>query len=233
MDDLALQNPRLGFEFASRRETRHNFRSDAGSWRIDIKRVERVGEGYMRLIHAVLFVLLLVAGLIGWVLVSPEPPMSTGGPHPDITGMSVGGDGSARVSSIFWSGFALLALFVVLVHLLVALSVSKHNRTALFWLLLTGTGVVSLGVYWGLFSSYGHFLETGETAYFLGFPAASAWMMFGIWLSGALLAVLYVVGFRRFVFSAEDEAAFDLLEAQANQLHSSRQSLPDLHDRTI
>ncbi len=187
----------------------------------------------MRLIHVLLLVLLLIAGLIGWVLISPEPAMSTGGPHPTVAGMDVGGDGLARVEPIFVLGFLLLALFVILVHLLVALSVSQRNRTTVFWLLLSGTGLVSLWVYWRLFSSYTHFLETGETEFFLGFPVASAWMMFGIWLSGALFAVIYVIGFRRFVFTAEDEAAYDLLESEANQRRTSRRSLPDLHDRNV
>ncbi|MCZ6619504.1 MAG: hypothetical protein O7E57_15385 [Gammaproteobacteria bacterium] len=180
----------------------------------------------MRLIHVVLFVLLLIAGLIGWILVSPEPPMSTGGPHPEISGMSVGGDGLARVERIFWLGFVLQVLFVILIHLLVALGVASHNRTAAFWMSLAGAGLVSLWVCWKIFSSYAQFLETGETGYFLGFPIASAWMMFGIWLSGALLAVIYVVGFRRFVFTVEDEAAFELLEAQARRTSRPTPPLP-------
>ena len=176
----------------------------------------------MRLIHVVLLVLLLIVGLIGWILVSPEPPMSTGSPHPEIAGMSVGGDGLVRMGPIFFPGFTLQALFVILIHLLVALSVAERNRSALFWISLCCAGLVSMWVCWKIFSSYAQFLETGETDYFLGFPVASAWMMFGIWLSGVLLAVIYVVGFRRFVFTVEDEAAYDLLEAEAQLQRSSR-----------
>ncbi|MCZ6643878.1 MAG: hypothetical protein O7G86_18070 [Gammaproteobacteria bacterium] len=186
----------------------------------------------MRLIHVVLVVLLLIAGLIGWIAVSVEPPMSTGGPHPDIEGMSIGGDGLARLGPIFSMGFALQALFVVLVHLLVALSVAERNRTAVFWTSLAGAGLVSLWVCWKIFSSYAGFLETGETGYFLGFPIASAWMMFGIWLSGALLAVIYVVGFRRFVFTLEDEAAYDLLEAEARTQRASPPASPNSAGRS-
>ena len=181
----------------------------------------------MRLIYVVLLVLLLIAGLIGWIMVSPEPPLSTGGPHPEIAGMSVGGDGLARMGPIFSVGFALQALFVILIHLLVALGVAERNRSATFWVSLSGAGLVSLWVCWKIFSSYAQFLETGETGYFLGFPIASAWMMFGIWLSGALLAVIYVVGFRRFVFTVEDEAAYDLLEAEALRSRTSQQIPPD------
>ena len=186
----------------------------------------------MRLIHVVLLVLLLIAGLIGWILVSPEPPMSTGGPHPEIAGMSVGGDGLARLGPIFSHGFALLALFVILIHLLVALSVAERNRSTIFWMSLAAAGLVSLWVCWKIFTSYAEFLATGETGYFLGFPIASAWMMFGIWLSGALLAVIYVVGFRRFVFTAEDEAAYDLLETQAQQQRALPPTPSHLPERT-
>ncbi len=182
----------------------------------------------MRLIHIVLVVLLLIGGLIGWILVSPEPPMSTGGPHPDIEGMNIGGDGLARLGPIFSLGFTLQALFVILIHLLVALSVAERNRTSGFWMSLVGAGLVSMWVCWKIFSSYAEFLETGVTGYFLGFPIASAWMMFGIWLAGALLAIIYVVGFRRFVFTLEDEAAYDLLEAEAETRRASSPESPHL-----
>lgn len=181
-------------------------------------------HNFMRLIQVVLLVLLLIAGLIGWILVSPEPPMSTGGPHPEIAGMSIGGDGLTRLGPIFSLGFALQVLFVLLVHLLVALGVAERNRTTTFWVSLTGAGLVSLWVCWKIFSGYAAFLDTGETDYFLGFPVASAWMMFGIWFGGALLAVIYVVGFRRFVYTAEDEAAYDLLEAEAERERASELS---------
>ena len=63
------------------------------------------------------------------------------------------------------------------------------------------TGVV---VY-RLFTSYSAYLTTGKLNSFLGFPGPTAWMIYGLWAGGALFAVLYVVGFRKFIYTAEDE----------------------------
>jgi hypothetical protein len=72
-------------------------------------------------------------------------------------------------------------------------------------------------IWWQMFSSHQQFLETGETGYFLGFPTATAWQVYGTWLCAIPLIILYSVGFRHFVFSEEDEAKFQaLLEESRN-----------------
>jgi hypothetical protein len=40
-------------------------------------------------------------------------------------------------------------------------------------------------------------------------------MLFGVWSSGALFCLIYIIGFRRFVFTAEDEAAYEALRARS------------------
>jgi len=43
----------------------------------------------------------------------------------------------------------------------------------------------------------------------LGFPEPSAWMIYGVWSGGALFTLFYVVGFRKFFFTHEEERDFE------------------------
>jgi hypothetical protein len=40
-------------------------------------------------------------------------------------------------------------------------------------------------------------------------------MLYGVWISGMVLAGIYVFGFRRYIFSREDEAEYEALRAEA------------------
>jgi len=42
-------------------------------------------------------------------------------------------------------------------------------------------------------------------------------MIFGIWLTGIGLLLLYVLGFRRFVFSEQDEAEYEAILAESTK----------------
>jgi hypothetical protein len=66
-----------------------------------------------------------------------------------------------------------------------------------------------------MYLSYLDFLRSGETAFVLSFPIATSWMLYGVWVSGMVLAGIYVFGFRRYIFSLEDEAEYEALRAQA------------------
>ena len=68
---------------------------------------------------------------------------------------------------------------------------------------------MSIGVWWGMYESYVEYLRSGETALVFGYPLPTALALFGVPLGGALLCLLYVLGFRRFVYTAEDEAAYE------------------------
>ena len=49
------------------------------------------------------------------------------------------------------------------------------------------------------------YLSTGALRYILGFPEPTAWMIYGLWGGGALLAIVYVVEFRKIIYTEEDE----------------------------
>ena len=47
----------------------------------------------------------------------------------------------------------------------------------------------------------------------MGFPVATAWQVYGTWLGAIPLIILYTVGFRKFIFTEEDERKYEQLLA--------------------
>ena len=176
--------------------------------------------------YLIFALVLAMLGMLVWIMLLPEPAMSTGGPHPDLVQMNVGGDGLARLGDaaaiLFW--LQVTAQFFMV--LLIVLSVNEAKRTALFWSAIGAILLLSLGVWTALYLSYLGYLATAETGYLFGFPTATSVMLFGIWGTGATLCLLYVAGFRRFIFSEEDEAAFEDLLAAAHTAENPDDRLP-------
>ncbi|MCK4990209.1 MAG: hypothetical protein KAS29_06970, partial [Bacteroidales bacterium] len=68
-------------------------------------------------------------------------------------------------------------------------------------------------VWYQVFDSYMNYLSSGTLSYILGFPEPTAWMIYGLWGGGALLAVAYVVEFRNIIYTKEDEETLkDIVE---------------------
>lgn len=173
----------------------------------------------MPVVIPILLVLVLLWALLLVVAVQPEPSVPNSQPHPDIDGMMAGGDGLARLADIGLPAFSLQAAILILVVLMIALGVSRRYRTLPFWLGLAATAILFLFVWSRIYLGHQHFLGTGEVHYVLGFPAPTAWAGYGIWASGLALLVLYLVGFRKFIYTHEDEAEFDRL---VRELRSGR-----------
>lgn len=165
----------------------------------------------MSIVIPILLVLALLWALLVLVAVQPEPPVPNSLPHPDIDGMMAGSDGLARLAEIGLPAFSLQAATLVLVVLMIALGVSRRYRTLPFWLGLAATAILFLFVWSRIFLGHQLFLNTGEFQYVLGFPAPTAWVGYGIWASGLALLLLYVLGFRKFIYTHEDEAEFERL----------------------
>jgi hypothetical protein len=171
----------------------------------------------VRLIHGILLLLLGILGLLVILLLTGDPPAATGAPHAGFPGMSSGGDGLARLGGLGWVMCLIQVLTLLLIHGLIALSITERHRSPLFWLLLGLCAFVSLAVWLGMYVSYIQFLETGDTGFVFGYPLSSALALFGVFLGGSLLCVLYIWGFRRFIYPEADEAAYEALRASAER----------------
>ncbi len=170
-----------------------------------------------------LAIAILVTGIIECLILvaialAPVAEGAAGLAHPELPGVMMGGDGAARLADISSLGFAFQVVVLVQCHLLIALGVGGPKTNASMLIALTACLGVALFVWWNLFGAYQHYLETGETGYVAGFPTATAWQVYAIWLGGLSLVALYVVGFRRFIWSEEDEAQFQqLVESHKQQ----------------
>ena len=145
--------------------------------------------------------LFLIAGL-------PEQVGATGWAHPDVINMRSGGDGAARFVQIGLYAFLLHAAALLMLLVLVVLGITERRRSTSLYIWLSVIGVLMLGNWWLIYSSYLAYLVDGEVNYFLGFPVSSAWMIYGSWISGGSLVPLYVFGFDKFVFGKEEEAEY-------------------------
>jgi hypothetical protein len=131
--------------------------------------------------------------------------------------MSSGGDGLARLDGKGWLMCLIQVLTILLIHALVALGVSERRRSRTFWLLLGACTSLSLAIWLGLYLSYIHYLETGSTSVVFGYPLPTALTLLGVFSGGSCLCVLYIWGFRRFIYPEADEAAYEALRAAAGR----------------
>jgi hypothetical protein len=175
-------------------------------------------ESKKREIYVVLALLLVLAIFLGISLLKPMPVSPSGTPHSEINGMRIGGDGAARFKGFETTAFVLFAASFILFSTLIVTSVSKRNRSASFWFWLVLITLLVLFVWYRVFDSYTDYLSTGDLRFFLGFPEPTAWMIFGLWGGGALFALLYVLGFRRFIYTKHDEETLkDIIEEYAKE----------------
>jgi hypothetical protein len=146
-----------------------------------------------------------------------EPVVDAGGAaHPEFPGMQVGGDGAARLEYIGTLGFVFQCLLLTQIVLLSMLGVSERYRTIEFRCYMGGSLGIMWIVAWQMYSGHLEYLETGNTGYFMGFPVATAWQMYGTWLSGIPLILIYSLGYRKYIYTPEDEEKFNQLLSEKN-----------------
>lgn len=171
----------------------------------------------MRLIHVILALLLAIFGLLVVLLLAGDPAGATGQPHEQFSAMTVGGDGLARLGGMGWAMFAIQVLTILLIHSLIAFGINQRHRDSIFWVLLGSSMVISLVVWIVMYFSYIEFLQTGASTLVVGYPLPTALAIFGVFIGGSYLCVIYIWGFRRFVYTQADEASYEALRASAEQ----------------
>ena len=165
-----------------------------------------------KIIIAIIFVTCLIMGALLLFIMNAEIVTNGGGiKHEIFAGMSIGGDGLERLRYTGTPSYTFGGLLIFLIVMLCLLGIPPRKRDLHLCLFLLLTLIFSLTVWYQMINSHLRYLETGVTGYFMGFPTASAWQMYGIWLSSAPLIFLYSIGFRRYVFSDSDEKEFDTL----------------------
>lgn len=169
-----------------------------------------------RQLIVVIFALCAAMALILSLILIAEPVSGAGGSaHPLFAGMRNGGDGLARLQHIGALGYAFQALLLALIIALSMLGVSERHRSARLRAYMIATLAFSLFILWRMVTTHLQFLHSGETQFFMGFPAPTAWAIYGVWAGAVPLMLIYVIGFRQYIYTAEDEAEFAALLAES------------------
>lgn len=152
-----------------------------------------------------------MAAILLAIILAENVPNSGGVAHPDLPGLQIGGDGAARMENIGTLGLAFHFLLLVQIVLLSVLGISERYRSIELLACMGGSLALMLLVAWQMYSGHQQFLETGETDYFLGFPTATAWATYGTWLAAIPHVVIYTWGFRKYIYTPEDQQKYEAL----------------------
>lgn len=175
-------------------------------------------------LFAVFILSVLIAFTMIMMLLAEQVPNSAGFAHGVFAGMNQGGDGETRLANIALWAFSFECLLYALIVALCALGVPAQRRDKRLYILLAGCFLFMLLVWWQMYFGHQRFLDSGETNYFMGFPSATAWQLYGTWLSGIPLMLIYCIWFKDYVFSDADEEKFAaLLAKQSNHSASTAQ----------
>ena len=158
---------------------------------------------------------LVLAGLLGVALMTPEPPGGHGTLHPEYTSMLSGGQGHERHGPILplaWAiGTVQILLFVALMLMGLRRRDGLPKGLAKPFLLST---LAYLAAWTAVILAYGAYMRQTSHGLWLALPAPTALMLYVLWPVPIAFALIYVFGFRRFVLSEEDQEAFQELVAR-------------------
>lgn len=162
-------------------------------------------------VAGILVTFLVATVLLISVVMVEEPANSRGEVHSEIQSMRQGGDAASRNTDIFSQVWGLGLSMIVMYALFMSLGVSPQRRDRCLALYL-GCATLFVGATWSaLMVTYRDSWTGVMPPTFLGFPIPSAWMLYGMWASPLLFIAIYWFGFRRWIFTVEDENRYEAL----------------------
>jgi hypothetical protein len=158
------------------------------------------------------FVFAIAVGLAATVVVAvalTERPQVRSTDHPNFAGMQQSGSNAVPETTLLWVGWSFGALQITFFAAMLALG--ARNRRGLRGLSgpLIAASLVYLAIWSALVLTYRGQLNVEDPALFLGFPVATAWMLFALWPCPLIFTLYYVIGFDRWIATPEDLAELD------------------------
>lgn len=153
-----------------------------------------------------LALLAVVAG--AWFVGPPEDAPASAIAHPTIEHMTAGGPGEAKHAKVFSLGVAFGVLEILLFSVCLALGASRKGRVGRIGIAIAIGAALHVISFLAIVISYRAYLNGHETLY-LGLPAPTAFMMYGIWWVPMYFILLYIIAFDRYVFSDADLQKFN------------------------
>lgn len=176
----------------------------------------------MNIERLILFWLVMMCLIVGLALTTPEPAGGHGALHEGHVAMFKGSPSPPpeRILILGWLfGLSLVGFFVTCMMLGVTHS---PNRSPMRLYFLFGTGaLLYAGVVTMMVWSDRAAVRSGEVVFLGWFPAATSWMLFGMWFAPLVFVAAYMIGFRRWILPPESLSRFDELVAANREQDSS------------
>ena len=164
------------------------------------------------------------------ILATPQADNSHGVSHVRIPEMLQGDDGLERHQDLLIVGWLLGSIIIAaFVSLLIFGARSKHPSPVRTVSFLVG-GLIYEAVFAVMCRTYAELLHTGSSDFLGPFPAATTWLVFGIWSVPTYFVVLYVVAFPAWIHSPEEERQFQKLLAECDRKRGSYNDRQDVQD---
>jgi len=174
-----------------------------------------MSRAVFRLLLGLLVALLLTLGVS---LLMPASTQPTAQVHPVAPSLLQSTGGLAEHPATLWLGYVMGLLMIGIMAVAVWIGLRKRDRATPLnrWMRAAFVGYAL--VFTALTVTYASYTGDPETAFFGGFPAPTAWMIYGMWLFPLLFVGLYMALFDRWVLTEDDLARFqELVEAKRQQ----------------
>ena len=142
---------------------------------------------------------------VGWTARLPDQSVD----HPEFASMQQSGSDAVPDTALLWIGWSFGALQIAFFAAMLALGARSRRGLRGLGGPLIAACLVYLAIWSVLVLTYGGQANVEDPALFLGFPAATAWMLFAIWPFPLIFTFYYVVGFDRWIATPEDLAELD------------------------
>lgn len=154
------------------------------------------------------------------VFLIPPPANSIGFAHPrhavvgEKPAMSQGGDGLARHGNLLLRGWLLAAAMIAMLVAMVAFGTRSTGTGAGKIAAFAAGGIAYQAIIVMLFLAYRDSLAADEVAFIGSFPAATWWLLFGVYVIPYYFVALYAWSFDRWIMTPESSQKFEKLLAE-------------------
>ncbi|MGI9545324.1 MAG: hypothetical protein ACR2MX_18820 [Cyclobacteriaceae bacterium] len=158
----------------------------------------------MRTIHWLLFFLVILLLCMAWLQWFPEGALVA--PHASYSTMLVG---QYYAGNAYWVfvllGWSMINIFILCLYL--GLRHRRGQKSIVRWL-ATGYLLYCLAYAMMVLADL-NYINADITNYFLGFPAPTAWMIYGMWFVPLLFSILFISKYNSWVINSDDLKTFE------------------------
>ena len=145
-----------------------------------------------------------------------------GRPHPEFDSMLIGGSGAERGEPIWGLAFAFGALEIAVFGCCMLLGVRRNGVIGRAGKHIVAWSVVYLLAFAGTMLSYRSYMGADSLMTFGGLPVPTAWMLYVITPIPLVFLLIFVLGFREFIWNDDSERALARIVADKRAAEERR-----------